>query len=134
MAKSFSASVDAWTRQSERRMTAVFRTAVQNLGSEANREVGSGGRLRVDTGFLRDSFDASLDGMPVGPTRPSEGRANNDIGLIIARAQPGDSIWLGWTANYARPREAKDGFREAAVQRWPEFVRDAVAEARRRIR
>ena len=132
--KSFSAQVDAWARKAHGRSEAVFKTAVQNTFDLAQVPVASGGRMRIDTGFLRASFAASLDGIPSGPSRQGEAKGNpDDVALTIARLNIGDTIYAGWTANYAAAREAKDGFREAAVQRWPITVAEAAAEAKRRI-
>ncbi|MBN49987.1 MAG: hypothetical protein CMN85_10630 [Spongiibacteraceae bacterium] len=135
MAKSFSAQVDSWILKSRRRTEAVIKTAVQELAEEANKPVSKGGRVRVDTGFLIGSFVGSINSPPTGPSdRATESNGDGDVSLIIANARPGETIYLGWSANYAKYREAYDGFRDAAAQRWPEFVRKAVAEAKRRIR
>lgn len=131
---SFSAQLDAWTLKAKGRTTAVFKAASQKVGTEANTPKGLGGRLPLDTGFLRGSFAASLEGMPVGPTRPSEGKPSaEDVGLTIARAQLGDTIYMGWTAVYARVQEVRNGFLESAAQNWPKIVREAAAEAKRRF-
>lgn len=133
--KSFSAAIDAWTRQVQGRATAVFRTAVQRTLEDAQTPVAQSGRMRVDTGFLRGSLAASPNGMPSGPSRPEEGIGDpQDAYLVLTKIEAGDVIWAGWTAQYARPREAKDGFLEAAVQKWPQRVAQATGEAKRRIR
>jgi hypothetical protein len=93
--------------------------------------------MRVDTGFLRASGQASLDGMPSGPAR-GEATGNYEFDpnvstLVIARAKLGGKIWFGWTANYARPREAKDAFLRMAVQRWKSIVSQVVTELKQRI-
>lgn len=134
MAKSFSAQLDAWAKKVEGRATTILRESAQRTLEDANRPTAQGGRMRVDTGFLRSSLAASLDGMPSGPSRPDEGRGDpGEVAMTIARANIGDTIFAGWTANYARPREAKDGFLEAAAQKWPRTVREVTAEAKRRI-
>lgn len=135
MARSFSAQVDRWVTQSRRRTEAVFKTATQAMAEEANRPVGQGGRLPLDTGFLRNSFSGSVGSMPSGPSQrgESQGRAE-DIYLVIANARVGETLYLGWTANYAKYMEARNGFRDAAAQRWPRFVAAAVREAKQRIR
>lgn len=87
---------------------------------------GEGGRMRVDTGFLRASGQASLNGMPQGPTRGDPDKTypydTGSVILAIGTLQLGATFYFGWTAAYARIREAYDGFLEAAVQKWPIFV------------
>ncbi len=135
MAQTFGASVDAWVRASKARMEAVHKTATQSVIDDAQTPVGKGGRMRVDTGFLRLSGQTSLEGMPTGPERPSEGfPKGEDANLVIGRARLGDTIYHGWTAAYARARESKDAFLGLATQKWQQYVDKAVAEAKRRVR
>ena len=134
MAKTFSAQIEAWARKGRGRMEAIFRESTQRVLEDANEPMADGGRMRIKTGFLRNSLAASLQGMPRGPSRREDGQGRpEDINLIIARAQVGDTIWAGWTAAYAAPREAKDGFLESAAQRWPQTVSAVTAEAKRRL-
>ena len=53
---------------------------------------------------------------------------------MIAGAEIGDTVYVGWTANYARPREYRDGFLASAAQKWPDFVDKNAARARREIK
>lgn len=147
--KSFSASVNDWARKASGRMEMVFKESVQRTLSDAQTPVAQGGRMPVDTSFLRNSLAASLDGMPSGPSRPGEGSGDPaEVGLVIARARLGGTIWAGWTAAYARRIEygftgpdalgrvynqSGVGFLETAAQKWPSTVNAVVAEARRRI-
>lgn len=98
---------------------------------------GKGGRMRVDTGFLRASGQASLTGMPVGPTRGAkDGSYNYDASVTeatIGNMELGVTLYWGWTAAYARYREAYDGFMYAALQNWPQTVNRIVEEAKRRF-
>lgn len=135
MAKTFSADVDAWTRKSQDRMLRVAKTATLAVIEDAQRPVAKGGRMRVDTGFLRASGQVSLTGMPVGPSRATDTVFDNpdddpNVILTIGRAQLGDTIWFGWTANYAIYREAHDGFLGIAVQKWQELVDAAVRKVK----
>lgn len=133
--KTFSAKVDAFIAKSQARTEAVFKTAVQDVLNDANTTKPGGGRLPIDTGFLRNSLGASLSGMPAGPTRPEEGRGSADqVALVIAGAKLGDTIYAGWTAIYARVQEMNNGFLEAAVQRWPQRVNAAVERAKQEFR
>lgn len=133
--QSFAAAVDGWVRKSKRRTRAIFQTAVQEVAREANTTIPDGGRLPKDTGFLQNSFSGSLEGPPRGPSDQATD-SPGDFGavvLIIAEAEIGDSIYLGWSANYARAQEARNGFRDAAAQNWPNYVRKATAEAKAKI-
>lgn len=131
----FTIKVEKWVAKSERRALAVFKESTQRVLEQASVPTAKGGRMRVDTGFLRDSLDSSLSGMPVGPSRREEGHPpKDDADDAIARAKMGDTIYAGWTAEYARPREAYDGFAEAAAQDWDKIVRETVREAKRRFR
>ena len=134
----FSASVDAWVRKTRARQDAVHRRAAELLFEASNLPVAKGGKMPVDLGFLRASFDASLHGMPVGPTRPGEGAAADNAGNIAAvltSASITDTIWAGWTAVYARRQEYEHhGFARSAADRWGEFVDRAAREAKASIR
>lgn len=140
----FTAVVDDFVRVSKERETALFQEATKRTIDIANQSVFKGGRMRVDTGFLRASGQASLNGMPSGPTRgdPEAGPLYYDDGLevpaetvlTIAKARIGDTIFFGWTANYARAREAKDAFMRIAVQNWPQTVATVLSELKKRIR
>lgn len=136
MPKSFAASVDAWTRKSKQRATAIFRESAQRLVDEVQTPIARGGHLPVDTGFLRASFRVSLDGMPFGAAQnPGTGSFAYDEGAVslrIAGAEIGDTIWGGWSANYAPYMEFKYGFLESAAQGWSGIVRQVVAEAKAR--
>lgn len=136
MAKSFAAQVTKHTVKSKQRMNAVFKQSVQEVLIEANTPVAQGGRMRVDTGFLRNSLTASLNTPASGPSNPrsdSQGNAD-DVALVIAGATVKDVIWAGWSANYARAREYKDGFLESAAQKWSKIVRKNAARAKREIK
>jgi len=129
------AVVQGWAKRSRRRMTAVMRTSAQSVINEAQTPKGKGGNLPLDTGFLRASGQASLDGMPTGPGRLSEGRPDGeDTSLVINRAFPGDTIFFGWTAVYARVQEQKNGFMRRAAMNWRAHVLGAVQEVRARVR
>lgn len=137
MAGTFTAQVEDWVAKSERLMTAVFRTALDSVVDDMQAPVGAGGRMHVDTGFLRASLSANIgESMPSGPSEkdidpPGSPEAAK---LVIGDAQAGDMVSLGYTAHYAQFREPLDGFVEGAAQKWPQFVDAAVNEAKRRVR
>jgi hypothetical protein len=137
MTLSFSAQVDAWARKSEKRMTAIFREAAQLTFADAQLPVAKGGRMRVDTGFLRASFSASKSSIPSmtmsNPDRKKKYEASTSVvALVIAGAKIGDHIYAGWGANYAAAREygGPDAFMRGAAERWQEFVRKATRKAK----
>ncbi len=138
MAKTFSAQVDGFVLKSKARMTAVFRESVQRVGEEANTTVHEGGKLPIDTGFLRSSYSASLSGMPFGMGEPPDRDAKYrydpaHIDLVINQAGIGDAIYGGWTANYARVQDERNGFMRSAAQRWASIVEGVVREIKARI-
>lgn len=93
---------------------------------------GKGGKMRVDTGFLRASGRLSYDGMPTGPLRPTKGESytwsqSEQVTVKLQSLQIGQTVYFGWTANYAKYREAYDGFLISAIQDWQRIV-DSWAE------
>lgn len=147
MSASFEAQVDDWVRETEARMTAVFRQSVQEVIEAANLPVKQGGRMRVDTGFLRSSGRASKSDMPsiLPGANPPPGSPKNsfdfnggEISLVIAGADLGETIYYGYTAAYAAAREygargqSPDMFVRGAAQRWPQIVAKVTQEAKAR--
>ena len=138
---SFSAQVSAWAAQSEQRLTAVFRQSAQAVAGEVKKPVAAGGNMRVKTGFLRASLMASTSQMPsINPeAKPATGAADNsysedqNVTLIIAGADIGQTIYLGFTAAYARPREYEDGFVRLTAQRWPQIVEECARLIKSRV-
>lgn len=122
----FSAQVDEFVRQSEFLMDGLLRQSVQDVIDDAQLSDDKGGRMRIDTGFLRASGQISLTGMPTGPERGEpEAKyewAAQPVEVTIAGIKSGDTIYFGWSASYAAAREFKDGFLSGAVQNWPEIV------------
>ena len=133
MAKTFEGSISQWVAKSERAVEAVFKQSAQEIAEDANTPTARGGRMRVDTGFLRNSQSADLNSRPSGPSDPdTENQGNPEqVSLVIAGARTSDTIYVGWTANYARYREARDGFAEGAAKKWPAIVRRNSARIRR---
>ena len=131
MAKTFSAQVDAWIAKSERLSMAVLQQATQAVINEANTPVAKGGRMRVDTGFLRNSLKANIGSMPSGASSPGNWD-DSEVVLTLTRLQPGQVFYAGWTANYARPREHYDGFLRMATQKWQQQVDAAARQLKQR--
>lgn len=111
------------------RMAKVYRQSTHDVYNDMTLTVSDGGRVRRDTGFLVNSAGAELNEMPRGPTKNETGGNVNQrltgISIVeaIARWKPGDWIGAGFTANYARYREMKDGMVRGAAEKWPDIVR-----------
>lgn len=137
----FVAQIENIVTNTEAKLLAVFRESFQRTIDIAQTPQGKGGRMRVDTGFLRASGAASLSGMPSGPSRnetgasvasPDRFRDEASVAVSIANLSIGETIYFGWTADYARYREYEDGFMRLAAQRWQSTVNEVIAEANRR--
>lgn len=121
-AGSFTASMRRFKTKVREKQTAVFRQSVQDVMEDAQTPVQQGGRMHVDTGFLRASLQSSLNGTTAlsGP---------DSYSLAIATASFGDTYFGGWTASYAKAREfgsrgqAPDFFMRGAAQKWQAIVR-----------
>lgn len=140
MVKKFSATLDEWARKSKNRMNAINRQSIQDVIDDAQTPLAKGGRMHVDTGFLRASGSASNTGMPSGPVRGDSNVPNyyspdsGAVETVIAKTEIGTPFFFGWTAAYARIREQKDAFLRLAAQKWPTFVRQNVQKAKERFR
>ncbi|MCO7469512.1 hypothetical protein NJG16_05515 [Stenotrophomonas maltophilia] len=134
MANKFGDQVKAFAEKTKLRQEAIFKASAQRLMEEANTPEGQGGKMPVDTGFLRNSAGASTEGPP-----EAGGQA---MGLVFLGLQVGQTVWAGWTAKYAMRMEhgfygedskgrkyaqAGKGFARAAAQNWV-FIVEAVAK------
>jgi hypothetical protein len=136
----FGDQVRAMTEKAKQRSEVIFRESVQRLMEEANTPEAGGGKMPVDTGFLRNSVAASTSGMPgAGGTAP---------GLVFAQLKVGETVYAGWTAAYALRMEhgfqgedslgrtyaqAGKGFARAAAQNWAFIVDQVTAEVKGRM-
>jgi len=137
----FEAQVEAIILKTEKRMRAVVQIATEKTIVKANTPTAKGGRMRVETGFLRASGRISFTGMPSGPSRNPDttktvqysfdGQA---VTAGLAGFDLGATIYFGWAANYARVREVYDGFLETALMDWQGTVDSAVRIVKARIR
>lgn len=135
---SFKGKVDQWILNSTVLTEAVIKDAAQEMAIAANTPVAKGGRMRVDTGFLRNSIAASLNSLPSGQNiKPAEYSKQNwspsSVTVIINRMSIGDKLFIGWTAEYAQYRENQDFFARTAAQNWPQHVQNAVHNMRLRF-
>ncbi|WP_379069555.1 HK97 gp10 family phage protein [Mesorhizobium sp. UC22_110] len=133
---SFAAQVGSWATKVEGALEAVFKESAQELVSQLNE------LAPVDTGFLRASLMASITAMPQ-MTRANPGAAGpadlGDIVLVIAGADLGDTIYLGYTANYAAyvhygaRGNAPRPWVTMVAQRWIAIVEAKAAEVKARL-
>lgn len=133
----FASSVDDFVRETQGRMTAFVRETIKRTVDIAQTPTAKGGKMRVDTGFLRASGQLSLSGLPTGPVRgdPDQKYQLNDntVTITLANYKLGDTLYFGWTANYAIYREAYDGFLESAIQMFPQTAAKVTAEIKQRV-
>ncbi len=141
MTKTFVTQVSDWVAKSQEVTDAVFKESAQRVIAEAQTPVGAGGRMRVDTGFLRASGQASTSSMPAitANAMPGAGRgyqySDGAVALVIAGASLGQTIYFGYTANYAAAREygargqEPDAFVRTAAQNWKQIVKRVSTEA-----
>ena len=121
----------------------ITKMATQALFHDVLRPVAKGGRMRVDTGFLRASARVTLHTPDLSqikhPDPGGETRYTMDdgaIGLTINRMRSGDTVYMMFTANYARHREygangqAPDMFVRFHTNQWQEYVNEAAARVR----
>lgn len=137
----FTAQVEDIIAVSDKRMTALVRQSIQDLIENAQQPVAKGGRMRVDTGFLRASGKISLNGMPTGPGRGTSDAPGSysydeqaNVTVTLGKVKLGQTIYFGWTANYAKYRELYDGFLEGALQHWARIVAFNTDTIKKRIK
>lgn len=122
----FEASVTDFVRDTTKRMSALAKQSIMDVINEAQTPVAKGGKMRVDTGFLRASGKLSLTGIPTGESvKPTGDKKFTWKQVGIAQLKDfilGMTIHFGWTANYAEYREAYDGFLISALQNWQSIV------------
>lgn len=127
--QTLTADIEAFVTKSEERLLAVMRSSLRDVVEDMQKPVAKGGRMRVDTGFLRNSGQATTTGFPTGNgTRPADakpGQFNWDgkaLNAVLLSMKLGDTFYWGWVANYAQVREVYDGFLSAPLQNWQAYV------------
>jgi len=133
-----------WARETKERLLAVFRASGQELANEMTRTRANGGNVPVKTGNLARSLLAQK-GAPPRQGAPGVRFAGFDIGPVLLSLQPGDTLFLGYQANYARRmnygfvgqdslgrtyNQAGFGFVERAAAKWPQIVTRVVIDMR----
>lgn len=123
--------------------TAIVKKSAEKLAEEANLQGpsvanpagGKGGHLPVDTSFLINSLYASIGTVPSGPSVKPKGFTSVDwdsaqVTVVINGMELGDTLYLGWTAEYAPFMENRYGFARLATQNWQNIVSETTLEAR----
>lgn len=140
MDKSFNAIVDGLVLKTEERMLGVLRNSIKEVIEDAQTPVAKGGKMPVDTGFLRHSWQVGLNVIPSGETLGRD-RKPGEVGVLpeystedkadyvlptLAKMKLGDVFYFGWTAVYAAKQEAYKGFLSSALMKWNEIVNNQV--------
>ncbi|MEO9230373.1 MAG: HK97 gp10 family phage protein [Devosia sp.] len=134
---SFSAAIEDWVRRVKGAEEAIFKASCQELVTQLNALV------PVSTGFLRSSLLASTTQMPVlSLANPGGAGFSPDVGqieLVIAGAELGDVLYLGYTANYgayvhygANGRPGRPWV-DMVAQRWQSIVSAKAEEVKSRL-
>lgn len=136
----FNAAIDRIVAKTQENMLTVVKNSVQELVQDAQTPVAKGGKMPVDTGFLRFSATAALNHVPSGETLGRD-RLSGEEGVLpdyaiddnasyitdtLVKMKIGDVFHFGWTAIYARRQEIYNGFMESAVMNWQKIVDNQV--------
>lgn len=137
--RNFGADVNSWVEETQARMTAVFRSATQEVIEEMQKPRSEGGHMRIDTGFLRASLQVNVNGGPVSASNKNPGGTfgynATAASLAIAGANIGDTVYATYSANYAPMREygtstqGPDGFVRLAAAQWQVIVQHQTVRA-----
>lgn len=122
--------IEKFIAKVQKRVDLVIKDAIQQVVLGVTVPKAQGGRMPVDTGFLRNSMVAAIGTYPVGPSTPDADPMGVpptvSIMPTVNRWDLTDPLYIGFSANYARHQEAINGFIEAEVQRWPQVVRESI--------
>lgn len=138
---SFSKQVGDWSKKTKQDTRTVFVNSLRRMFQLAQLPVFAGGRMPVDTNFLRASFVATLDAPVTTVTFKPKGilsfSGDGEYEGTLARTQIGDEVFGTWTAwharfqNYGTSRNQAWHFRGFAAQQWGNIVRSEAARVRR---
>ena len=144
MARYTFATLDQWTKKTEKRIDAVLKDATQSVVAVAQQTKAKGGRMPVITNNLRDSLQSSIAGGASG-----EGKSSHI--LVAPQMKGGDLATFTWgNSEYPYARRVNNGFTgadslgrnysqvgahfvEGAVDQWPAIVRASIAKAKARV-
>jgi len=131
----FGQQVAAHAERYKKRMRAVAKESVQQTVAIAQQPRGEGGRMRVDTGFLRASIAGNVGSMPSGESENPGGAFNYEgtatsVALLKWNPELGETLYIGWVANYSKYRESQDGFLRGSVELWPRTVNEVAQKVK----
>jgi len=135
MTKYTFATLDQWTKKTEKRIDAVMKDATQSVVAVAQQTKAKGGRMPVDTGNLRNSLQSSIAG-------GASGEGKESYIMVAGNMKGGDLATFTWGNDdvpYARPvnngNRGRPGahFVEGAVDQWPAIVRASIVKAKARV-
>lgn len=127
--------------KTEENLMGAIKNAIRRMVQEAQTPVKEGGKMRVDTGFMRWSGTASLNQPPSGLTKGRlrkkgeegvlpEYSTSKEGGKMLNTAlvdmKLGDTFYFGWTAEYAPYWEMYDGFVVSAVNNFSIHLNEEV--------
>ena len=124
-------TIDQWVAKSQARLEAVWKTAAQDIAKEVQTPRAKGGRLPLDTGYLRNSFSADINATPGG--NGNSPYSAGPIGIVVSRAKIGVRVVFGWSAQYSVYMEARFSFLRSAAQNWPQIVTKASQKVKTRV-
>ena len=119
----FTADINKFISSSNDRIEAVFKQSIQEVIQEAQADYNKGGFTPIDTSFLINSGQAAIGRVPIGPDEKPENytvqqwNAGETV-TTINRWRVGETLYFGWTANYARAMENRYMFMRKAAQGW----------------
>ena len=126
------ATLDQWTRKTEKRIDAVLKDATQSVVAVAQQTKAKGGRMPVDTGNLRNSLQSSIAG-------GASGEGKESYIMVAGNMKGGDLATFTWgnddvpyAAAVNNGRNGRPGahFVEGAVDQWPSIVRASIRKAK----
>ena len=135
MVKYTFATLDQWTKKTEKRIDAVLKDATQSVIAVAQTSKEHGGRMPVITNKLRGSLQSSIAG-------GASGEGKESYIMVAGNMKGGDLATFTWGNDdvpYARPvnngNRGRPGahFVEGAVDQWPAIVRASIVKAKARV-
>ena len=124
-------TIAEWVAKSQARLEAVWKTAAQDIAREVQTPRAKGGRMPVDTSFLRNSFSADVNKVPSG--NGNSAYTSGPISIVINRAKIGDQVVFGWGAQYSIYMEARYSFLRSAAQNWQQIVDKSAQKVKTRV-
>ena len=124
-------TIGEWVAKSQARLDAVWKTAAQDIVREIQTPRAKGGRMPVQTSFLRNSFAADINTTPSGNGETPY--TSGPISIVINRAKIGDTVVFGWGAQYSIYMEARYNFLRSAAQNWQQIVNKAAQKVKTRV-